>query len=239
MTVTAAQLRKLHSIHRQLSNLNERLARGPRQVRLGEQNLAVHDEKLAVAAEELKRMRMASDQKELQLKTCEMHLEELRQKLNGCSSNREYQTLREQIAADEMANSVTSDEILEAFDKIDEAIKRVDACEEEQKKASDAVELVRQRVEGERAALEADIARLKVELTEAESELDEEFKGEYQRIAIVKGEDALAMVEGESCGSCYQKLTPQMLDQLLCSKPVFCKSCGCLLYLPENTEVGE
>jgi len=47
------------------------------------------------------------------------------------------------------------------------------------------------------------------------------------------GEDSLAPVEGGCCGGCSQTLTVQMLNLLKLDKPVFCMSCGRLLYLPE------
>ena len=47
------------------------------------------------------------------------------------------------------------------------------------------------------------------------------------------GAEALAPVEGECCGGCSQTLTPQTINALRLDKPVFCKSCGRLLYLPE------
>ena len=53
------------------------------------------------------------------------------------------------------------------------------------------------------------------------------------------GEGALAAVEGEVCGGCYHKLTPQTMNELKMSKVVFCKSCGCMLYLPEERSVGQ
>ena len=61
--------------------------------------------------------------------------------------------------------------------------------------------------------------------------------GEYDRVATARGEAALAQVDGEVCGSCYQTLTTQMMNVLYLSKPLFCKSCGALLYLPEDTSV--
>ena len=62
---------------------------------------------------------MAVDKKQLQLKTGEDKVKDLRYKLNASTSNREYQALLEQIAADEMANSVLADEILEGLDACD------------------------------------------------------------------------------------------------------------------------
>ena len=65
-------------------------------------------------------MRVAADQKQLQLKAGEEKIKDLKRKLNAAASNREYQILKEQIAADDMAKSVLEDEIIEALEKIDQ-----------------------------------------------------------------------------------------------------------------------
>ena len=54
-----------------------------------------------------------------------------------------------------------------------------------------------------------------------------------------KGQDAMAQVEGESCGGCYQNVTTNMINDLLMSRVVFCKTCGRLLYLPEDRSPGK
>src|SRR4029077_19142366 len=116
---TAAALRELHRIHRQLADLRERLGRGPKQIKATQAPVAPSDERLAKAQAESKTGRMAVDQKQLLLKTGEGKIIDLKVKLNACSTNREYQLLSEQILADEMANSVLADEILEAMEKVD------------------------------------------------------------------------------------------------------------------------
>ncbi|MCA9148671.1 MAG: hypothetical protein KDA92_05210, partial [Planctomycetales bacterium] len=125
MSVNAAVLSELHRIHRQLGDLRSRLERGPRQIKASETNVANADAELAAAKEHHKRTRISADQKELQLKEREGRILDLKARLNTCSTNREYQTLLEQIAADEAANSVLADEILELFEKITEAQDKV------------------------------------------------------------------------------------------------------------------
>jgi predicted nucleic acid-binding Zn-ribbon protein len=41
----------------------------------------------------------------------------------------------------------------------------------------------------------------------------------------------LASVEENVCGGCGQQITLNMENELRLSRPVFCKNCGCLLYL--------
>ncbi len=119
MSVSAEVLRTLHRIHRQQTDLRERLARGPRQIKVGEANHAKIEAELEAARQLTRQMRVSADQKQLQLREREGRLVDLRGKLNAAASNREYQALLEQIAADEQANNVLSDEILELLEKVD------------------------------------------------------------------------------------------------------------------------
>lgn len=238
MTISAAALRELHRIHRQITDLKSQLERGPRQVRAAEGLLERLDAELAASKQTLTQTRVHSDDRQLQLRQREARIKDLQIKLNACSSNREYQALKEQIAADQQANSVLSDEILEALERIDELTTKHAKIDADRKQAATALEAVRKETNEKMARLEQELKRVSGELTEAERALPGDFKIDYERISKARGEDALAQVEGETCGGCYQMLTAQTINDLLLSKPVFCKSCGALLYLPEDRELN-
>jgi len=234
MAVSTAVLRELHRIHAQLSDLRDRLARGPRSVQVHENNVAQQQAALEAAQEAVKQTKLAIDRKQLDLKSSENRIEDLKTKLNGCSSNKEYQMLLEQIAAAEMANSVLSDEILEAMEKGDqleitvgEAQKQVDAAQAEWTKCCD-------RVAAESEVVRADIERLEGELTAAEKELPDDMKVDYERVIRSKGAEGMAGSENQVCLGCGKQITLNMHSELLLSKPVFCKSCGSLLYIAES-----
>jgi uncharacterized protein len=226
-------LRTLHRIHRQLSDLRDRLQRGPRQVAAAEANVQHRDELLTKTRAEAKQLRVAADQKQLQLKTGEEKVKELRRKLNAAASNREYQAFLEQIAADEMANSVLADEILEELDQIDVFQKTVGDAETGLAAARQKAEQARGEVAAHEPQLKADVERLEAELQQTEAELPNDIRELYQRIVRQKGEDALASVENQFCGGCNQQIPLNMLNRVMLGQPVFCKTCGRLLYLPE------
>jgi predicted nucleic acid-binding Zn-ribbon protein len=234
MTVSADALRQLHRIHRQLTDLRSRLDLGPKQVQAAAANLTRMKADVEQAKEQLTKTRVHADDKQLQLRQREDRIKDLQSKLNSCSSNREYQALQEQIAADDQANSVLSDEILEALEKIDEQQEQLEDLRKSFESANQKFENLQQRVETEKSGLEAELDRVQSELSEAEACLPADFRNDYQRITRARGEDALAQVDGETCGACYQVLTPQTINELHMSKPVFCKSCGAVLYLPED-----
>ncbi len=232
--LAADAVRLLHRIHRQLSDLRERFDRGPKQIKARESNLARLNEELSKLQQEAKAARMRADQKQLQLRSSEDKIEQLKVKLNACTTNREYQALKDQIAADQMACSVLSDEILEALEKIDEF--QVVLGEAQQKIVAAKEELTRtqQSVAEQAGLLEGDIQRLEGELRQAEEALPEDFRSDYQRVVKSKGADSMAEVVDNCCGGCHQQLTPNIMAELSMSRSLFCKTCGRLIYLPEG-----
>ena len=229
MAVSAAALRELHRIHRQLTDLRDRKDRGPKQIKAREANLARLGEELSKFQADHKAARVRSDQKQLLLKSGEDKVESLKVKLNAAASNREYQALKDQIAADQMAGSVLADEILEVMEKIDELAavvaeqqKKINASKEEFAKAEQAVR-------DQAGQLGTEVKRLEAELAQAESGLPADFRINYQRIVNSKGEDAMAEVQGEFCGGCYQQLTPNDMSELSMAIAIFCRNCGRLI----------
>ncbi|HVT30185.1 MAG TPA: phospholipase [Lacipirellulaceae bacterium] len=232
MSVTAAALRELHRIHQQLAELRDRLERGPKQVRVREANVVQLESRLAEAQNNAKQTQMAVDRKQLDLKSGEQKVVDLRVKLNQASSNREYQAFLEQIAAAEMAGSVLSDEILEGMEKVDQLIAAVKEAEKNLAASKQELEKTRRSVDDAAATIRTDLTRLEGELVKAEQALPTDIKPDYQRVVRGKGADSLAAAEDGVCTGCGQQITLNMQNELKLSKVVFCKACGRLLYLP-------
>lgn len=233
MSVTAAALRELHRIHQRLADLRDRLERGPKQVRAREANVTQLEAKLAEARDRAKQMQVALDRKQLDLKSGEQKVVDLRVKLNGASSNREYQALLEQIAAAEMAGSVLQDEILEGLEKIDQLHTATKEAEKNLASGKAEMDKAKQGVASSASTIHADLAQLEVELVDAEKALPPDLKADYDRVVRSKGADSLAAADDGVCTGCGQQITLNMQNELRLSKLVFCRSCGRLLYLPE------
>lgn len=233
MSVSATVLRELHRIHTQLSDLKDRLARGPRQVKARQANVTQQEAAVTAAHDRVKEAKKLTDQKQLNLRTGEQKIIDWRTKLNACSSNREYQTFVEQIAAAEMANSVLADEILEGMEKVDQLVLQVKETEAALEVTKNDLLKFRDTVAAESAVINGDIARLQAQLLEAEKSLPATLKPDYERVIRSKGADGMASVEDMVCQGCGQKITLNMQNELMLSHPIFCKSCGSLLYLAE------
>jgi len=236
MAVTATALRELHRIHRQLTDLRERADRGPKQIKARETNLARLADELVKLQAEAKAARMRSDQKQLLLKSGEDKILNLKAKLNAAASNREYQALKDQIAADGKAGEVLEDEILDSLESVDEHQAQIVEAQKNIASAKEELARVQQAVRDQAELLNGDIKRLEAELATAEAALPADFREVYDRVVRSKHEDAMAEVQGDFCGGCYQQLTPNIMADLSMSRAGFCKNCGRLIYLPESRD---
>lgn len=238
VTVATETLRTLHRIHRQLEDLADRLAAGPRQVAARTKLLENAEAERARAQEALKQARMAADQKQLQLRSSESKIVDLERKLNACKTNREYQTLSEQIAADRMATKVLEDEILEALERVD-ALKPAGPAGEAAVQAARAqVAEAKAKVDAEAKDLHAEVVRVRTELETVERDLAEDVRERYLRVVRSKGADGLAAIDGQTCGGCFQQITGNMLSELMLGRAVVCRNCGRLLYMPHTARTA-
>lgn len=233
MTVSAATLRELHRLHSQLTDLRGRLERGPKQIQARKANVAKLEADVAAAHELVKQTKLAADRKQLDMKASEQKVVDWNARLNSASSNKEYQTMREQIAAAEMAGSVLEDETLELLGRIDELEAAAKQTEGHLANGKEELAKVTAQVEENADKLRSEIARLEGDLAAAEGTLSGDFKGEYERVIRNKGAEGMAEAEEGVCTGCGQQITLNMQNNLALSQPTFCQACGCLLYLPE------
>ncbi len=234
MVVSASVMQQLHRINRQKTDLKGQLDRGPKTLLAAQRKLQAAEANVEQIRSRHKQMRMDADRKQLQLKEREGKIHNLEGKLNAAKENREYQTLKEMIAADHQANIVLSDETLELLDQIDEVGKSLQVAIAFVEEVKIEVAKIDKQVSERQLVLASELARVEEELAKVEGELDGDFKRDYLRLVTARGEDAMAELEGKCCGGCCQMLTPQILDKLSVGIPVPCPVCGRLLY--QNSE---
>lgn len=239
MPLIAESLQKLHRLHQQVRNLRERLEKGPRQLLVKENELASVGQLQVELKEQVTRVQMAADEKQLESREREAKVTDLKGKLLSCSTNKEYQTLTEEIEVNRVATSDIDDEVLAFLEELDKLEQQADELGVRQSEVASQLGELKGEVEVAQKQLGEELEHAEGELKEAENQLPEEFRQDYQLLAENRGEGALAVVENEVCSGCYQRITSQMPNELFLSKPVFCKSCGCLLYLAEGESISE
>jgi len=232
MTTTNEGLTRLHDLHRQLSEVQTALDFGPKQIAARKQVFARKQAELEDKKNKLKHAKMTADQKNLQLKTNEAKIAEMRAKQNAVTSNREYDIYRGQIDADTMAKSVLEDEILEALETVDRVQVEMKEFERDVVTAEKELQTFAAEVDKQAPGLKAHAEALQAQVAEAEKFLPGDVAVTYRRLVQTYGPDALASVDNKSCSNCFLSLTQQLIVELKSGNLRFCKSCGRLLYLP-------
>jgi predicted nucleic acid-binding Zn-ribbon protein len=223
-------LAELHRLHLQLREVQEQIDRGPRQLKARQQALQQKQADLEAQRQKQKALKLAADQKSLQLKSNEAKIDDLRVKLNQASSNREFDIIRAQIDADKMANSVLEDEILDALEKVDAAQKAVRQLESALATATSEEARLAGEIGAALPGLDARKAELQQALATVERRLPGDVLPQYRRLVQAHGAAALAELDGSTCSSCYVSLPAQVAMQVRAGQIIFCKTCGRLLY---------
>lgn len=233
MSGSNVRLHHLHALHGRLRSTVDQLQAGPRRVKVRQQMTANKQAEIEAQKEKIKRLKMAADQGQLQIKSSEAKVDGLQTKLNQAVSNREYDALKSQIEADKMANSVLEDEVLAALDKIDVAKNELTKLEDELKQLQSAEAKLLAEVQAAEAGLRAESANLEKQVAQSEGVIPEDMRLSYRRLVKSLGPDAFAEIEGKQCQGCFVTMTPQNMVDLKAGKVMFCKSCGKLIYIKD------
>ena len=230
MSLDFGLLQTLHRMLRQLTDIEDRMRRGPMKVKVVETNetsFATDEAECLGRQEELRR---SSSEKTMQLNEREAKIEDMKGKLNVCDSNKEFQLLKDRIAADLQANSVLQDEILELLERLDVVNAEVAEAKANHQKAKDETVAMRDQVKLELSELNAEKERVTGELAESEKALPATMMDAYQRLVRLKGENTFAVSMIDTCDNCNQRLTTQTISDLMLKKLIYCPGCGAILY---------
>ena len=223
-------LGRLHSLLQQLTEIGDRMRRGPIKIRLAETNRDGFVKVLEGKKEELLAARKEARAKQSQLDDREAKLADLQSKLNTAESNKEFQLIKDRIAADEQANSCQADEIFETLEKIDALEAEVQTATENMEKSQSELDAIDAKVTAELKELEIQESQIKEDLAQSEKQIHSDLKGPYRHVVKTKGEEALAETDLSTCGNCHQTIRPQVVSELKMQKAVICVGCGAILY---------
>lgn len=229
---SSLDLSALHRHHLALKEVRDELARGPRQVRARDNQLAQLDADRKAKEDELKQTRAATDRKNLDLKSSESKLKDLDRKLNEATSNREFDILKGQISADQAANAVLQDEILELLDKVDRVQSEISAIADKRVKLDAERQAFVKQIEAQAVVLKQKEVELAGVVEDSEKTIPESIKVHYRRLIDTYGADGMASIDQGMCTQCYVSLTPQIAVVIASGVPTFCSSCDRLLYAP-------
>src|SRR4051794_35809992 len=175
-------LREIHRLRRHARDLQEQLDRAPIQLKAQKNRVAKADAALADAQDALKKLKVATHEKEVTLRSTHQQIEKYERQKNEAGGSKAYEALGHEIAAARQKAQALEDDILDAMSQAEERAAGLPDLEASKKK-----------VAGEFAAFERDqkdrLARLSGELKATldqlkavEAEVPEDIRPQYQRL---------------------------------------------------------
>jgi len=218
------------------NKLRRRLEQPSRQV--------AHDEALALAKQELRRLKKAESrqeeltklvrQGELEVATYQAQVKELEAVLYGgaITNSRDLAGMARKLAGVKAAQSKLEDELLVAMQELETVQQTATAARKRAK-------VLTRHYKEKQAELTEEITKVQQALDDYSQQrrdlaeyIAPDWLSRYEKLSR-KLPDAVAKAEGNKCGACRLPLPSALVSQAAAQEnPTYCEGCGRLLYVP-------
>ncbi|MEL7472445.1 MAG: hypothetical protein AAGK04_03940 [Planctomycetota bacterium] len=244
---TTTKLLQVFLADKQLRGLTGRLRAAERFLAEQDRQLADISAKADSVGGQIRQLSAVVAERELEMKSLDEKIEQLRERMNTSKTNKEYQALLTEVNTYKTNRSELESEALEHMGKIDE----LKASADELSGGKDERTKMREVAEGDRSARESEIREQVETLKQERARLAEEaprsamsvyderwaqFDDEDEVMAPVEEQDRK---RGEyTCGACMMAIPIESVSALLSHGDLTqCVSCGVILYL--ESELSE
>ena len=237
MTTTANSLREIHSLHQRSKAIRDWLLSVPKTIVARQAQVARKQDTLDKAKKDIQQIKVSKGLKEVQRKSLLGKIDDYSSKLLTVKKNEEYKAIQNEIALVKSQVNKVDDEIIDFEIDLEDRDASVKLLEADLKKAQDDLATYQKQSTEAKAGEEAKLEELAHSLLNAEAVINPDIREQYQRVIRQRGAEAMAVVESSACMGCNMSITSQMLNDLInCDNLVFCRSCGRILYMAEETE---
>lgn len=183
---------------------------------------------------QLREIQLRQKQKEGELAEKEALIRKYDSQLSLLKTNKEYQTMQQEIAALKADNSIIEDKILSIFEELDKVQRQVRQERDRLAVIEKENQVKKKELEERSQKLKADLVELTVKREEAVKQVLPQTRELYEKIIQRKQGLALVQVDGEHCGACRMEIRPQLLNDIkLKENLVVCEHCSRIIYYDE------
>ncbi|MFA5164681.1 MAG: C4-type zinc ribbon domain-containing protein [Candidatus Omnitrophota bacterium] len=200
-----------------------------------------NDEQAAVRGieEKIKANQVKRKQRELDLQAKEDGVKKLQAQLYQLKTNKEYQTMQQEIEGHKADKSRVEDDILvlmEEADTLNRDLAKERALFADAEKHLNEDKKV---IEDEIAALDKRIAELEAERAAAAAQVDKKVLAHYEKVLSGRDGVAIVAVKDNACQGCFMNLPPQMINEIkMNDKVITCESCARILYIEKEADAS-
>ncbi|MCX5695317.1 MAG: C4-type zinc ribbon domain-containing protein [Candidatus Omnitrophica bacterium] len=230
-----SSLIKLQAVDSQIYSLRSEKASKPEEIKVMELSFEAKKASLAELDKKSTDLQKQRKERELELGSKDEAMKKLQSQLYSLKTNKEYQTMLQQIQDAKADASVIEDKILELFDKTD-ALK-VELEKEKQKlKEEEQIFLTKKKQVDDRVKeIDERLSALEAQRKQALQDIDAKILSQYERILANRDGLAIVIVKGNSCGGCNMFVPPQVINLIKMYEHIItCEMCNRILYIDEG-----
>ncbi len=226
-------LREIHRLRRHARELQQEIDRSPYQLKARRAVAAKAEDSLRDAQESLKKLKVATHDHEVSLKSAHAQIAKYERQLDEAGDKKQYDALKHEIATAREKAQALEDAILEGMAEAEDRTAKLPEQQQAAQKAKDDLAAFERDQNARLARLAEELKGTLGQLKQVEGQLPEGAKAQYQRLVNAYGADALAAVENHSCAHCHTQITVQQMHDVQTGEFVCCRSCGRGLYLAD------
>ncbi len=174
--------------------------------------------------------------KELELVSKDEGIKKLQGQLYSLKTNKEYQTMLQQIQDAKADSSIIEDKVLELFDKADEVKNEVEREKQKLKEEEKVFLTEKKKIDYRVKEIDDRLAQLEGQRKQVLPDVDPKVLSQYERILTNRDGLAIVTVKGNSCGGCNMFVPPQVINLInMYEHIITCEMCNRILYIDEGT----
>jgi len=225
-------LSKLQIIDSKIYGLKYEKELKPQEAKALESSFEEKKAHLASLEKKLLDLQKQRKEEELELGSKEEAAKKLQTQLYSLKTNKEYQTMLQQIDDSKADASVVEDKILKLFDQTDSTKNEIENEKQRLKVEEGHFTQEKQKIDDRVKEIDDSLAQLETKRKQAAPEIDPKIFAQYER--ILKSRDGLAIVsvKDNSCQGCNMCVPPQVINLIkMYERIVTCEVCNRILFI--------
>ena len=242
MSVTR-QLLAVFRVDKEISGLQSRLTSAERFLAEQTKKLAEIGAQIDSLETQIRQLKASTANAEGESERLKQHIDQLREKMNNATSNKEYKALLSEVNNLKEQRSVFDEQAIEQLEKIEELnsqLEELESAKAERERMRGVAEADRQKRADEIAEKLAELRGKRGDLVDG---VPKDAISIYEELLESRGEDAMAPLEiidrkrhEYVCGSSMMSVPVEVAASLIQGKLTLSPNDGCILYLTEEDE---
>ncbi len=225
---------KLQEVDSEIYALGNEKASKPLEIKAIEASFEAKKQNLASLQAQSLELQKKRKEKELELAVNAEAVKKLQGQLYSLKTNKEFQTMQQQISDTLADGSVIEESILISYEESDKIKARIDEenlkLKEEEKIFLDQKKKVEERVK----EIDSRLSQLEAQRKQIIPGIDQRMLSEYERILHSRDGLAIVTVKDNSCGGCHMLLPPQVINLIkMYEEVITCEVCNRILCITE------